>query len=71
MKEHNYIKERIATLKSEIPAYRTIQDYHMFTIMYLKHFLFSDGVAFDPDIAVEFLTDGANDGGIHAICGVD
>lgn len=67
MEEHNYIKERIATLKSEIPVYRTMQDYHVFTIMCLKYFFFSDGATFDPDAAAEFLTDGANDGGIDAI----
>lgn len=67
MEEHNYIKERIATLKSEISAYRAMQDYHVFTIMCLKYFFFSDGIAFDPDVAVDFLTDGANDGGIDAI----
>lgn len=67
MEENNYIKERIATLKSEIPAYRAMQDYHVFTIMCLKYFFFSDGAAFDPDVAVEYLTDGANDGGIDAI----
>lgn len=67
MEEQNYIKERISTLKSEIPAYRAMQDYHVFTIMCLKYFFFSDGASFDPDVAVEFLTDGANDGGIDAI----
>ena len=67
MNEQNYIKERIATLKSEISAYRAMQDYHIFTIMCLKYFFFSDGATLDPDLAVDFLTDGANDGGIDAI----
>ena len=67
MEEHNYIKDRIATLKSEIPAYRKMQDYHVFTIMCIKYFFFSDGAAFDPDFVAEYLTDGANDGGIDAI----
>lgn len=67
MEEQNYIKERISALKSEIPAYGAMQDYHVFTIMCLKYFFFSDGATFDPDIVVEFLTDGANDGGIDAI----
>lgn len=67
MNEQNYIKERIATLKSEISAYRAMQDYHIFTIICLKYFFFSDGVTLDPDLAVDFLTDGANDGGIDAI----
>ena len=44
-----------------------MQDYHVFTIMCLKYFFFSDRVAFDPDVAVEYLTDGANDGSIDAI----
>ena len=67
MNEQNYIKERIATLKSEISAYRAMQDYHIFTIVCLKYFFFSDGVTLDPDLAVDFLTDGANDGGTDAI----
>ena len=67
MEDQNYIKERIAALKSEIPAYRQLQDYHVFTLMCLKYFFFSDGAAFDPDSALEFLTDGANDGGIDAV----
>lgn len=67
MNEQNYIKERIATLKSKIPAYRKMKDYHIFTILCLKYFFFSDGAAFDPDLAIDFLTDGANDGGIDAI----
>lgn len=67
MNEQNYIKERIATLKSEISAYRAMQDYHIFTIMCLKYFFFSDGATLDPDLAVDFLTDVANDGGIDAI----
>lgn len=67
MEDHNFIKERIQTLKSEVPAYRQLQDYHVFTILCLKYFFFSDGAMFDPDAALEFLTDGANDGGIDAI----
>lgn len=67
MEDHNFIKEHIQTLKSEIPAYRQLQDYHVFTILCLKYFFFSDGAMFDPDAALEFLTDGANDGGIDAI----
>ena len=67
MEDPNFIKERIQTLKSEVPAYRQLQDYHVFTILCLKYFFFSDGAMFDPDAALEFLTDGANDGGIDAI----
>ena len=67
MEDHNFIKERIQTLKSEVSAYRQLQDYHVFTILCLKYFFFSDGAMFDPDAALEFLTDGANDGGIDAI----
>ena len=54
-------------MKSKFPAYRVMQDYHVFTIMCLKYFFFSDGTSFDPDAAIDFLTDGANDGGIDAI----
>ena len=52
MEDHNFIKERIQTLKSEVPAYRQLQDYHVFTILCLKYFFFSDGAMFDPDAAL-------------------
>lgn len=67
MNEKNYIKGRIATLKSEVFAYRAMQDYHIFTLMCIKYFFFSDGMGLDSDLAISFLTDGANDGGIDAI----
>lgn len=67
MEGQNYIKDRIATLKSEIPAYRSMQDYHVFTLLCIKYFFYSEGATFDPDTSIEYLTDGANDGGIDAI----
>lgn len=67
MEGQNYIKERISALKSEVPVYRTMQDYHVFTLLCIKYFFYSEGAAFDPDVLLEFLTDGANDGGIDAI----
>lgn len=66
MEEHNYIKDRISTLKSEIPSFRSLQDYHVFTLLCIKYFFYSEG-GFDPENAIEYLTDGANDGGIDAI----
>lgn len=67
MENQNYIKDRIATLKSENPAYRSMQDYHVFTLLCVKYFFYSDGTTLDPELAIDYLTDGANDGGIDAI----
>lgn len=63
----DYIKDHIADFKSHYPVFRNYEDYHVFTEMCIKYFYFSDGNAFDQDQAIDWLTDGANDGGIDAI----
>lgn len=67
MTEQNYISERIKTLKSEFAMFREVQDAHVFTILCMKYFFYSDGIRFDPDTCLDYLTDGPNDGGIDAI----
>lgn len=67
MNQQDFIKERIDSFKTEYPVFSSYQDYHVFTMLCLKYFFFSDGAAFDPDIMQAALTDGAKDGGIDAI----
>lgn len=67
MTNQNFISERINTLKSEYAILRDMQDCHIFTMLCIKYFFFSDGIRFDPDTCLEYHTDGANDGGIDAI----
>lgn len=67
MTQQDFIKERIETLKTNYPVFRKMQDYHVFTILCLKYFYFSEGIPFDPDIMMGILTDGAKDGGIDAV----
>lgn len=63
----NYIKEQINTLKDTYHSFYNMQNYHLFTLLCMKYFFFSDNTPFDPDYALECLTDGANDGGIDAV----
>lgn len=58
----------IERLREKYPVYKNYQKYHIFTILCIKYFFFSEaGISFDQDIVEEYLTDGANDGGIDAI----
>ncbi len=58
----------IERLREKYPVYKNYQRYHIFTILCIKYFFFSEaGISFDQDIVEEYLTDGANDGGIDAI----
>lgn len=67
MSDSNFISERIQSLKSEFPAFRNLPNPHIFTILCIKYFFFSEGTTFDPETCLEYLTDGANDGGIDAV----
>lgn len=62
-----FIKDHIESFKRHYPVFNQHQDYHVFTEMCIKYYYFSDGNSFDQDIALSWLTDGANDGGIDAI----
>lgn len=58
----------IERLREKYPVYKNYQRYHIFIILCIKYFFFSEaGISFDQDIVEEYLTDGANDGGIDAI----
>lgn len=67
MDQQDFIKDRIDSFKNEYPIFRSYQNYHVFTLLCIKYFFFSDGSTFDPDIMQNTLTDGAKDGGIDAI----
>lgn len=62
-----FIKDHIEAFKRHYPVFANYQDYHVFTELCIKYFFFSDGNSFDQDVAKNWLTDGANDGGIDAI----
>lgn len=66
--EHDFFSYHIEIFKEKYPLYKTYQNYHIFTLLCIKYFFYSEsGVSFDQDIVDEYLTDGANDGGIDAI----
>ena len=64
----DFFEYHINAMKEKYPVYQKYQDYHIFTLLCIKYFFYSEaGISFDQDIVEEFLTDGANDGGIDAI----
>lgn len=66
--EQDYFKFHINNLKNNFSAFSELKDYHIFSLLCIKYFFFSDtGMPFDQDIVLEYLTDGPNDGGIDAI----
>lgn len=69
MEEQNYIVPRISALKENYPILKNEQDYHLFILMCLKYYYFSEpGIAFDPEMILqEYITDGGKDGGIDAL----
>lgn len=69
MPDQDFIVSRMDSLKRKYPFLRNEQDYHTFILLCIKYFYYSEpGVAFDPEfILQEYVTDGANDGGIDAV----
>lgn len=66
--DQDFFKNQFASLKEKYPSLRTLQDYHLFIVLCIKYFFFSESdAAFDPDQILTFLTDGKDDGGIDAI----
>ena len=64
----SYFNYHLNALKEKYPVFAPYENYHVFTFLCMKYFFFSEaGVLFDQDMALEYLTDGANDGGIDAI----
>lgn len=64
----SYFDYHLSTLKEKYPVFAPYENYHVFTFLCMKYFFFSEaGIAFDQDIVLDYLTDGANDGGIDAI----
>lgn len=66
--EQNFFDYHINGLKEKYSVFSNYQDYHLFSILCIKYFFYSEGNnPFDPDLIEEILTDGANDGGIDAV----
>ena len=66
--EQDYFKFHIDNLKNKYPAFSHLKDYEAFSLLCIKYFFFGEaGIPFDQDLVLEYLTDGANDGGIDAI----
>lgn len=64
----DFFEYHLRALKEKYNGFKNYQDYHVFTLLCMKYFFYSEsGIAFDPDIALEYLTDGKDDGGIDAI----
>ena len=66
MTSKEYFDLHFASLKAKYPSFIEQSDYNLFTLLCMKYFFFSD-VAFDQDLALTYMTDGPNDGGIDAI----
>lgn len=64
----DFFEYHIETMKEKYPIFKMYQNYHIFTLLCIKYFFYSEaGISFDQDMIEDFLTDGANDGGIDAI----
>ena len=64
----SYFDYHLSSLKEKYPVFTPYENYHVFTFLCIKYFFFSEaGIPFDQDIVLDYLTDGANDGGIDAI----
>ena len=64
----DFFEYHIETMKEKYPTFRKYQNYHIFTLLCIKYFFYSEsGISFDQDVIEEFLTDGANDGGIDFV----
>jgi len=65
---NDFFEYRLNELKEKYPSFLNYQDYHLFTLLCIKYFFYSEtGEPFDQDIVKTYITDGANDGGIDAI----
>ncbi len=69
MSESDFIPSQIKVLIKNYPSLKNEQDYHIFTLLCLKYFYFSDpGTSFDPKLIIQdYITDGKDDGGIDAV----
>ena len=68
MTSKEYYDLHFAALKAKYPCFVNQSEYNLFTLMCIKYFFFSElNIAFDQDLALTYLTDGPNDGGIDAI----
>lgn len=66
--KQDIIVNRIDSFKKKYVNFKDKTDYHVFTLLCMKYFFFcEDNAKFDEDEVIDYLTDGANDGGIDAI----
>ena len=64
----SYFEAQIQAFKEKFTYFQNYIDYHIFTLICIKYFYFSEQEFFiDEETLDRFLTDGANDGGIDAI----
>lgn len=64
----DFFEHHIENLRTKYQDFKHLSDYHIFTLLCMKYFFFSEpGVPYDPELALDYLTDGSNDGGIDAI----
>ena len=53
----DFFEYHIETMKEKYPTFRKYQNYHIFTLLCIKYFFYSEsGTSFDQDVIEEFLT---------------
>lgn len=63
-----YVGYHIHELREKYAVYRTMKNDDLFSLLCIKYFFFNEeDIPFDADMALEYFTDGPNDGGIDAI----
>ena len=66
--KQDIIVNRIDSFKKKYVNFKDKTDYHVFTLLCMKYFFFcEDNAKFDEDEVIDYLTDGANDGGIDFV----
>ncbi len=66
--DKNFLQNQMCLFQQKFSALKTYPDYHIFTLLCIDYFFFEDsGSPFDIDTAIEWMTDGSNDGGIDAV----
>lgn len=64
----NMLDFYLNSIKEKYRDFSTLKDYELFSLLCIKYFYFAEtNIPFDPEIILENLTDGSNDGGIDAI----
>ncbi len=65
---YDFFEKNIEYFKDNYSYYKSCQNFEIFTVLCIKYYFYNiSNISFDPEIAMEYLTDGARDGGIDAI----